>query len=351
MAILLPHVLAHVIDRSLDVRLESVYALSGFTFALNSCNQTPEVSRSLRRAVQRLISNDFKKQENMSYAKLLPKIVEDAGSKSKPTHFGQSPCWALTLISSIIIILDYTIFFRPYYVKLCFSTLYQAANHKHPGVRGLHSHVWKLLIWAYLRIPASVDKEELGDVDIADTRKRALKVLRQESKGDIRLAFVASLLQSAPSLDVVNSWPESVEGALDIVQEMLRSSDSDTRRNAVTVFSRLFVLNDEVIDLEHHTRHLLCRKLFDGSLLNININGLNDVVRSFPTFTPDSVRCLTNEEVYDNWKSAVSTWVAITLVSLRQPELELSVSHPSPLKQCQLSILTGRRTLYVDLIA
>jgi hypothetical protein len=333
------------------VRLESVYALSGFAFALISCNQTPEVPRSLRRAFQKLISNDFKKQENMSYATLLPKVVEDACSKSKPTHFGHSPCWALTLISSMIIILDYTIFFRPFYVKLCFSTLYQAANHKRPGVRGLHSHVWKLLIWAYLRIPASVDKEELGDVDIADTRKRALKVLRQESKSDIRLAFVASLLQITPSLDVVDSRPESVESALDIVQDMLRSTDSDTRHNGVSVFSRLFVSNDEVVDLEHHTRHLLCRKLFDGSLLNININGLNDVVRSFPPFTLESVRCLTNEEVYDNWKSAVSTWVAITLVSLRQPELELSVSYPFLLKQCQLSILTGPCTFYVDLIA
>lgn len=328
MEILLPRVLKHVIDGSLDVRLESVYAVSGFAFALHSCNQTPEASRSLRRAVQKLISNDFKKQENMSYATLLPKVVEDACSKSKPTHLGQSPCWALTLISSMIIILDYTIFFRPFYVKLCFSTLYQAANHKRPGVRGLHSHVWKLLIWAYLRIPASVDQEELGDVDIADTRKRALKVLRQESKSDIRLAFVASLLQSTSPLDVVDSWPESVESALDIIQDMLRCTDSETRRNGVSVFSRLFVSNDEVVDLKHRTRHLLCRKLFDGSLLNTNISGLNVVVHSFPPFTPESVRCLTNEEVYDNWKSAVSTWVAITLVSLRQPELELSVSCP-----------------------
>lgn len=329
---LLPRVLKYIIDDSLDVRLEAVYALSGFAFALHSWNQTPEVSRSLRRAVQTLIGNDSKKPENAPYATLLLKVVEDAASKSKPTHFAQSPCWALTLISSMIIILDYTIFFRPYCVKLCFSTLYQAANHKRPGIRALHSHIWKLLIWAYLRIPASVDKEELRDVDVVDIRKRALKVLRQETKNDIRLAFVASLLQSTTSLDVIDSWSESVESALDIVQDMLRSSDSDTRHNGVLVFSRLFAQNGEVVDLERKTRHLFCRKLFDGSLLNVNVNSLHDVVRSFPTFTPESVRCLTNEEVYDNWKSAVSTWVAITLISLRQPEPELSVSYPFLLK-------------------
>ncbi len=351
MARLLPRVLANIVHDSLEVRLESVYAFSGFAFALNPYNKAPQISRSLRYSLQTLIGNNSKKQGNTPYAASLLKIVEDAALKSKPTHFGQSPCWALTLVSSMIIILDYTLFFHPYCVKLCFSMLYNAANHKRPGIRALHSHLWKLLIWAFRRIPTLVNEEELGDVDVVDIRKRALKVLRQENKNDIGLAFVSSLLQQDTSLDVIDPWPDSVEDALGIVQDMLRSSDNDTRRNGVSIFRKLFTLNDEPIIPTHPSRQLLCRKLFDGSLLNVNVNSLSGVAHSFPIFMPESVRQLTNEEVYDNWSSAVSVWVSIALVSLQQSELELSVCCFLLLKQPLLSTLTGSYTFYVDLAA
>lgn len=351
MAKLLSRVLANIVNDSLEVRLASVHALSGFAFALNPYNEPPQVSLSLRYALRTLIGNDSKKQGNTPYAASLSKVVENAVSKSKPTHFGQSPCWALTLVSSMIIILDYTLFFHPYCVKLCFSTLYHAANHKRSGVRALHSHVWKVLIWAFRRVPALVNKEELGDVDVVDIRKRALKVLRQESKNDIGLAFVSSLLQQDTSLDIVDSWPDSVQNALDIVQDMLRSSDNDTRRNGVSIFRKLFTSNDELVVPTHQSRQLLCRKLFDGSLLNVNVNGLSDVVHSFPTTMPESVRQLTNEEVYDNWSSAVSAWVAIALVSLQPSELELSVCRFLLLKQSVLTTSTGSYTFYVDIPA
>ncbi|KAK2465736.1 hypothetical protein APHAL10511_002280 [Amanita phalloides] len=323
---LLPFVLEHIVSDSLDLRLSSVYALSGFAFAVNACKEPCETCGSIRQTTQAFVERHFEKPGNILDAASLPNIVQVAASNRNPTHLGQGPGWALTFVSSMIILWDYTIFFRPYCVKFCFSTLFQAAHHKRSIVRTLHSHVWKLLIWAYLRIPDAVDKGELGDVEVADIKRRSFKVLRQETKTDIATAFVASLLQDGRTLTVVHPLDESLENALGIVRDMLRSLDSDTRRVGVSLFNRLLGSSYESNAglSEHHINGLRCQMLFDGTLLDGDLKRQSGVVQSIPNITPELVRQLTNEEIYESWKPIVSVWAAAALVSLKESESALS---------------------------
>ncbi|KAF8628189.1 hypothetical protein AX15_004051 [Amanita polypyramis BW_CC] len=324
LANLLPFVLDCIVDGSPEVRLQSAYALGGLAYAVTLTNRTPELCRSVHHVVQTFINNHQKKRKYMQQGISLLKIVEDAVTIIRPTNSGQTPCWALTVISSIIVLLDCTLFFHPHCVKLCFSVLSQAAHHKRSAVRALHCHIWKLLIWAYLRIPSSVENDKVRKIDVSDIKKRAFKVVAQETKDDIGVAFVASLLREGRTLKVTDLLAEDIENALRIARDMLRSSDSNTRRNGVSLFGRLFKSNEEDATSEQPKDQLLCQSLFDGSLLNVDINTLGGVVSSFRTFVPESVRQLTNGEIYDNWKSVVSVWVAAAQVSLREPESDLS---------------------------
>ncbi|KAM6493968.1 hypothetical protein JOM56_010329 [Amanita muscaria] len=315
---LLSDVLSHTLSEPLDVRLVSVYALSGYASAMKHSGAT-ETGRSVRRAVKVFVEDQHKKRKDEPNGNSLGKIIEDSMSSSKPC-----PCWALTLISSLIIIFDCTLFFHPHFVKLVFSTLLQTTHHNRSAVRALHPHIWKLLIWAYLRIPTSVDKEEFGNVDALDIKERTFKVVAQDINYDIGIAFVSCLLQDDRTLDGIYVLPDQVENALAIVRDMMCSPDDAVRQSALALFRKLYGLTEEDYAPTRAKEQLCYEKLFDGSLLSVNITALGDLVRSIPSFTLENTRQLTNEEIYNHWRSIVSVWVAAVKVSIQGSDSQLS---------------------------
>jgi hypothetical protein len=102
--------------------------------------------------------------------------------------------------------------------------------------------MWKILVWAFSRIPR--DGEDLKDPMAegqglegwSDTRERAYRVLKQDVRDGIGVAFVAMLLRCGAG---GRREGEDVGRALEVIGDLIKCGGRAERADAVLLLERL----------------------------------------------------------------------------------------------------------------
>lgn len=313
----------------LDVRLQAVFALSAFAvskFNISSASAFP--CREVAETVHKYVDEQSLKYKALLPDNLLPAIVKSALSDSGRRFWRKKgPSFGISLASIISVLLDYRIFTSPRSLKLVFLVLSQVVGRS--GRNGVHTEMWKILIWAFSRIPTNekhLEDRMAQEWDIdrwRDTRERAYRLLKQEVKNGLGISLVRVLLRCAPhgKRDL-----SDVEKAIALVEDLLTQGDGSAKHDAMMLLERLMSgigapppsRTMEGVELEI----VFSKDLLDGSLLRQNWTEAN--VTSTVVST-DDIQPLFEEEASAFWHRLSQCWFLIVQDLLQHSEGSLPV--------------------------
>ncbi|KAF9441997.1 hypothetical protein P691DRAFT_779598 [Macrolepiota fuliginosa MF-IS2] len=235
-------------------------------------------------------------------------IQDILSSAMKGDKGNKGPLWASLVIACLICLADADLFVHPHSLKLFLSILAQATSHKRTYIRALHPHIWNCLVWCYSRLPLSTKDLRAGQ-DFTETRQRAFLVLRQELKGGIAIALVASLL----STPTPSATSKEIALALDVVKDLLSSSKERQMREGIRILGRLVsgVGSSSTADPQNDVRDLsdiVIRDLFVGSFLDMEEDEMKALSGRLPGPDDRFIRPLAENQIRENWKELLQLW-------------------------------------------
>jgi hypothetical protein len=299
---LYPYILTLSGEDSFNVQLQALATLRSIV-ALKLDSPDSKWSRKIAKQTHTFIKFQSTKHTTAQEG-VLPALLMSAmqGADSRWDHRG--PLWAMLFVACLICICDAGLFTHGYSLKLFLSVLAQARNHKRTYVKALHPYVWNCLVWCYSRLPTAGDPQT--GQDFVEIRRRAFLVLRQEMKGGIATALVASLLSSSPTATEISQvW--------DILKDLFSSSKEIQIREGVKLLCRLLhVVQPSTSDPRNAIRDLsgiVIRDLFAGSFLDLSEKQTKMLSSRLPDPDDRFVRPLTEEQIRDDWKGIMELWV------------------------------------------
>jgi hypothetical protein len=321
----LPFVLSHLLSDSSHIRHQAVWAIQGFASAKINCkNLSGSICDNLSHHVRSFIDSQTAPHEAR-----LPTIVTAAITAEEPSHPGEGPQWAFTVLSSFIVLLGSSLFSHPRSLKFILPSLARSLTHKRRAVRSLHPQVWKCLVWAFSRI--SVDSfgahEANGGADKSSfrTEECALLVVKQELRRDAGVTLVSSLLGMAAATESgsLHSGTDYVTKALDVLKEMVFSDSKSTQAAGLSLLARLLssvgasstaTSSDCIWDYDV----ILPRSLLDGTILRTKWDQLPDVTRSLAATSCSEVRQLSEMQIIQHWDELLVIWVKSVKIALQE---------------------------------
>lgn len=242
----------------------------------------------------------YKESQEDSLQGILSSAMNDTEGHSNK----KGPLWASLMIACLICLSDAHLFTHPHSLKLFLSVLARATGHKRSYVRALHPHVWSCLVWCHSRLPDPSrnpgTKQAFGEI-----RKRAFLVLRQELKGGIATALIASLL-SSPSFQVID--------ILSIVKDLLSGSREAQVREGIKILVRLVSSvglsppSDPQNDVRN-LRDIVFRDLFVGTFLDLPEEQIRALSDRLPSPDDRFIQPLPEIQIRENWKEFLQVWV------------------------------------------
>jgi len=308
----LPSVLRDLKIDDLDIRLSAIQVLSGFALAKHSQLDAPLPASTLYQVSEAIHSYITKEHAKfLPPDDLLPLIVKSAISDDPRSFWKKKgPSFAISLVSIFVVLLDYRVFTSPRSLKLVISVIQATAGSRWKRV-AVHSEMWKILLWAFSRIPRN--DEDLKDPmaqgqDLEgwnDTRERAYRFLKQEFREGIGVAFVTILLHSEIG---GRRNHEDIGKALEIVQDLMKSERQAEKLDAILLLERLLSGIGIPLHGSEGERRLCVRfsiELVDGSLAGKTFRDLTIL----PTAAPIcDIRPLSEEEALSFWDKLSEIW-------------------------------------------
>ncbi|KAF9465829.1 hypothetical protein BDZ94DRAFT_1253286 [Collybia nuda] len=322
---LLPSILDCLVSDSVDCRMNAVTSLCGFGLAkVNSLTSSAYPHDRVADAVHAFISLQTSRSETSQDEPSLPSMVKT--SLSGRTN----PAWALTVIAAIIVLLDYSLFLRPGSIKFCLNNLAYVASHEYSDVAALHSHIWRILVWALLRIPFDIEWSHVKRAKSkGDPRVSASKVVAQMLRGGVGTALASSLLGASNDTMNPGMASDNIMKALEVVREMVAGKSGSNPEEGLLLLSRLVSTigtashSTTVTVEEWEKNHLPSTSLLNGTVLHSTVKKLGSVVRGMEVVKIDRVRPLSEAEIVTNWDSLVTIWASSVKFALGKPLFQL----------------------------
>ena len=299
----------------LDVRLSAIQVLSGFALAKYNQLGAPLPASTFYQVSETV--HTYITKEHAKFLPpddLLPLIVKSAISDDPRSFWKKKgPSFAISLVSTLAILLDYRVFSSPRSLKLVFSVIQATAGSRWKGVAA-HSEMWKILLWSFSRIPRNNEdmKNPMAQgQDLEgwnDTRERAYRLLKQEFREGIGVAFVTILLDAEVG---GRKNYEDVGKALEIVQDLMTSERQTEKLDAVLLLERLMSGIGAPLHGSEGERRLYVRfsmELVDGSLAGKTFRDL----KILPTTAPiGDIQPLSEAEAHSFWEKLSEIWSSI----------------------------------------
>ncbi|KAJ6525288.1 hypothetical protein DFH09DRAFT_1416647 [Mycena vulgaris] len=286
-----PSILQHLTADSCMIRLQAVNALGRFALAKNLSTASSSYT---------------------SISTILSTFINSQTAK-------RNPFWAVQLLASFVILLDDSFFSTPHALKLTLQSLSQMSVHKQKSVSALHPFLWKCLVWVYSRFPTQSGADNKRDA--------AFRIVKQDLRGGIALALVLSLLDAAPS-DGSCDTSDSVSKVLDVVKDMLSSSDRLLQVDGISILTKLlYTPAPSTPSNGPQNLDILVPQLFDGSIQAKREN-VSSAVRSLAELHVSQVRQLSDSEILFHWNVLADLWVRATNISLSQEFAKVRLGPP-----------------------
>ena len=332
---LLDPLLAFLTTESLELRLHASLALCGFAIAKLKSEDGSSYPRTATTATAcEYIDRETKRSKTLDPNKRLPNILKSALAGEE--FWGDyGPSFSLTVVASFIILIDRFIWKTPRALKLLVNAIALFAGHRKSNIRKAHPEFWRMLIWAFSRLPAGTqppNSQESGDTDaLRSVRESAYSFLLQERKHGLLTSVVGSLLR--PCNGEVRSHAD-VKKAVGNVLDLIISDDVSSRDDGMQLLGRML---GDMGRLPH--RHgdgdgegdqqptiSFSWSLIDGSAANT----IAKDIRVLP-FKLDfqQIPPLTEEEIVAHWDELFGLWTAAARGYLqRESEHEVAVRVP-----------------------
>jgi hypothetical protein len=301
---LYPTVLVLSTNDTLDLQFQILKTLCCIT-ALKLDNPDTPWLRKIALYTHKFIKSEASKSK-ASQDGSFQHILSSAMQGSQGSWKAKGPLWASLMVACLICLSDAELFIHPYSLKLFLTLLGRATNHKHTYVRALHPHIWICLVWCYSRLLDST--EGLQALDAADTKNRAFLVLRQDLKGGIATALIASQLSD------VSRPPQKIIAVLHVIKDLLSSSKESQIREGINILGRLVcdVGMSSSADSQNSTRdfsQVVLRDLFVESLTDYPEKQARTLINRFPKPDPQFIRPLTENQIREHWEEFLQLWV------------------------------------------
>lgn len=251
----------------------------------------------------------------------------NAAITDDPAWRGKGPAFAIGVTSCIVVLLGHLFFSSPRSLKLVFSVLRLCAGHRRDNIRAIHPEMWRLLIWAFARIPITFDPQERpGNQSLRqDTRGPAFCVVRQELKHGIGTGLI-DVLRRANGAG--KQREEDVARVLGVVADLVKSDHVPSRDAGSAILCRLIAsIGSPSLDRKHEGERRdvrFSRALIDGQLLSKSTREIRLTATETDTLIPE-LPPLSEEEVNHHWTPLSDIWVFVAQQRL-DLGLDLTVS-------------------------
>lgn len=265
-------------------------------------------TRDISHHVRSFIDSQSSKHKSVQTKARLPDIIMSALTANNPSHLNEGPKWAISVISSMIILLDASLFSHPRSLKLILPSLAQTLVHQRHFIQSLQPSAWKLLVWAFSRI--TLESRVAGDDDppIPDTAEPAFLIVKQELGGGIGSALISALLGSADNDDM---YFKPVAKALGVIEEMVWGSCISKQNEGLSTLTCLLrSFGTSAKESQKWDRNsILDRALVDGSILQAKWDRPQTAITTSGEFKFDGVRQLSEGEIVQHWDTLLAIWI------------------------------------------
>lgn len=223
-----------------------------------------------------------------------------------PQQAAQGPVWALTVLSSLIVLLGPRMYTDPKVAKTINALLTLTMKHKKTSVKALGCILWRCITWVWFRPPFEGDDAVPEDVDGEENKPKEKYWRLVKSVVDVGagVGTIAALLRDDLALEDDDTILRRV---MEVMNGMIKKGGHSG--GEVMDVLKIFLSLDSDGESSHceswnHSK-LLPNGLFDAlpGLLTAEYKTLVTVVRKLAGECPhtEDVRPLTREEVAKDW--------------------------------------------------
>jgi hypothetical protein len=331
----LPAILNHLISPSYPIlRHEVAHLLASIAHGLRTGTVSYRIRSLTSQSVLNFVhANSAKgKPSARSPTPRLAQFIHDALDKPDDEN---KPQWAATVVASIIVLSDASIFLHNRCLKFVLPVLSQISVYKNRSFRAFHIPLWKCVVWALARLReasasgvegAGEDGDELWKgVDIRRVYDSAFHLSKQELTADIGVAITGVMLgriktDEGEPVDSTRT-AEDIEKALSVISELVGDKDNEQYwKIGMSLLARLtsgIGAASSSLDNEEASRFkqdwdyndLLARELFDGSLLNAGRSHVRTLASEIRPTEVSIVRQLSEAEIMKHWDALLRIWI------------------------------------------
>ena len=318
-ASLLPSVLANLLAPTLALRSQASHALGGLVLALRSLpisSSTLKIHSQMSEAIANFLTTPpSTPSKSPSKDPVIIRTLRATLQATEPQQAAQGPVWAMTVLSSLIVLLGPRMYTDPKVAKTINALLSFTMKHKKTSVRALGCILWRCVTWVWFRPPFEDDGAVPEDVDCEESKPKEKYWRLVKSVVDVGagVSTIAALLRDDLALEEDDTILRRV---MEVMHGMIRKGghSGEEVMDVLKIFLG-FDSASESSPLEgwNHSK-LLPDGLFDAlpGLLTAEYKTLVTVVRKLAGECPhtEDVRPLTRAEVAKDWvfDELVSIW-------------------------------------------
>lgn len=307
---LLPSVLANLLAPTLALRSQASHALGGLVLALRSLplsSTTLKIHSRMSEAVSDFLTTPpSTPSKSPSKDPVIIRTLRATIQATDPQQAAQGPVWALTVLSSLIVLLGPRMYTDPKVAKTINALLTLTMKHKKTSVKALGCILWRCITWVWFRPPFEGDDAVPEDVDGEENKPKEKYWRLVKSVVDVGagVSTIAALLRDDLALEDDDTILRRV---MEVMNGMIKKGGHSG--GEVMDVLKIFLSLDSDGESSHceswnHSK-LLPNGLFDAlpGLLTAEYKTLVTVVRKLAGECPhtEDVRPLTREEVAKDW--------------------------------------------------
>ncbi|TDL17228.1 hypothetical protein BD410DRAFT_704744, partial [Rickenella mellea] len=334
---ILPSILDQLLSNSPATRLHAANALGGLAFGFTKGKGVEFLADEIKRAGRHIVAFLLESPEPVASQTELPRTPTSSPDWSPivkslrvtlrselPAHTAQGPAWALSVISSFIILLGPKLFKNVKILKLIGALLQLSLRHNKKCIRALACAVWNPLLYAWDRWGALVQTAKDGESEAEKTeREEGIRIYWELAASNMSYRNGASIVRTALGnhpgvhMDYVNI-------AILTVEKMV-GSGGERADGAMNILGRI-VMPPEVAEksipglvdrYRYRSREILLPEyLFPvkagGGMLDTEWKGLSTVATKVVAACPthEDIRPLGPAEIGDPlvWERLMKIW-------------------------------------------
>ncbi|PPQ70537.1 hypothetical protein CVT24_000292 [Panaeolus cyanescens] len=311
----LPTVLEQIVDTSARARIQAASALAAFALLKVKPDFHGYPDKAIHQAMQDFITKYTSRYRSLHVSNRLSNILKSAIAEDEFWE-GKGMVFGISLMSSMVVILDHHIFWNGRALLAIFKALKTLSIHPKSQVRRAHSEIWRLLIWSLSKFSPSLDADEPIAFNF-EKWDQAFQSIRAELKEGLGLQLIHLLMKMVEDVENEELSKNFVQNVISVLEDMSKHADLHIRMDAFKALCALLkgmgihfsFVNASLSRSTTHTDIAFSMKLVDGSILELDSVYEANIP---PTLVDVSIfKPLSEQDITDYWEKLAEVWAAV----------------------------------------